>query len=236
MSDFMFRFKSLFMSRSQVIYLFSIFMECTVFGALSGAIAFYDIGLGTRYYSFSLFINCIISCLYCWFSTDMKKKKWFFMHYKAIDLWETIFFTLSNTVFLIIYIVGNYDPHSNIQRLCKLFFYEGIFYKIVNTFISTIIPSIGDVYEQSLYKNQIDYQNHSRAEGLMSCFGAAAGAAISWMVGDFFKYHPKIIFLTAYINWIEFYCRWQFYFNKENYAIIKRNFAKDCGEWRRNRK
>ena len=217
MNDFMFRFKSLFMSRSQVIYLFSIFIGCTVFGALSGAIAFYDIGLGTRYYSFSLFINCIISCLYCWFSADMKKKRWIFMHYKAIDLGETIFFTLSNTVFLIIYI-------------------EGIFYKIVSTFISTIIPSIGDVYEQSLYKNQIDYQNHSRAEGLMSCFGAAAGAAISWMVGDFFKYHPKIIFLTAYINWIEFYCRWQFYFNKENYAIIKRNFAKDCGEWRRNRK
>ena len=235
MDEIKFRLKSLFMSKSQIIYLISIFVSCALWGSFGGAFAFYDIGLGTKYYSFSIFINCLITCLYCWFSTDMKKKKWIFIHYRQIDLIETIFFNLSETTFLLIYVFGKYDPYSDITRVCFLFFYQGIFYKIVRTFLSVILPGIGDVYEQSLYKNQIDYQNHSRAENIMSCFGAAAGALISWLVGDFFKYRPWLTFLCTYADWYFMWSRWQFYFNKENYSIIKRNFAKDCGDWRRER-
>ena len=115
-------------------------------------------------------------------------------------------------------------------ELLKLFFYWNVFYRIVNMLISTIIPSIGDVFEQSLYKNQIDYQNHSNAENLACCFGNALGALACFAVGDFIKWHPWLIFTLVFLDWLSFWSRWQFYFNKSNFAIIKRNFAKDSGE------
>ena len=96
-----------------------------------------------------------------------------------------------------------------------------------------IIPSIGDVFEQSLYKNQIDYQNHSNAERLMSNVGAVLGALSALTVGDFFKEHVWLIFFATVFDWIGLWGRWQFYYNKQNFAIIVRNFAHDSNEWRR---
>lgn len=96
-----------------------------------------------------------------------------------------------------------------------------------------IIPSIGDVFEQSLYKNQIDYQNHSNAERLMSNVGAVIGALSALAVGDFFKEHVWLIFFATVFDWIGLWGRWQFYYNKQNFAIIVRNFAHESNEWRR---
>lgn len=68
-------------------------------------------------------------------------------------------------------------------------------HRVINGIVSIVIPSIGNVFEQSLYKNQIDYQNHSNAENLMSCFGAAIGAGLCFVVGDFFQESPLFDFL-----------------------------------------
>jgi len=34
-------------------------------------------------------------------------------------------------------------------------------------------------------------------------------------------------------DWIGLWGRWQFYYNKQNFAIIVRNFAHESNEWRR---
>lgn len=221
------------MSKSQIIYLINLFVNCLVGGSCEATWAFQQNALGTRVYSITLILGCVIGCVYAIFSTDMKKKRWIFRHFKAIDICETVFFTLTEFSFLIIYFAMGYDPYNDMTRVLWLFFYWSMFYKFVNAVISTILPGIGDVYEQSLYKNQIDYQNHSNAERLMCCFGATFGALFSFLIGDFIKFHPWLIFTLVLLDWLGLYARWQFYFNKENFAIIKRNFAKDSGEWRR---
>lgn len=233
MDDIKTRLKAMFMSRTQSIYLVNLFIECVVGGAFEATWAFQQNALGTRVYSTTMILSCIIGCIYAYMSTDVKKKRWIFRHFKVIDIGETIFFTCTELTFLTIYIVGGYDPIKDMNRVLWLFFYWTMFYRFVTAIICTILPGIGDVYEQSLYKNQIDYQNHSNAEQLMCSTGAIFGAFISLMIGDFIKYHPWLIFTLVIMDWVGLWSRWQFYFNKENYAIIKRNFAKDAGNWKR---
>lgn len=215
MKDLKARLKAMFMSRTQIIYLINLFVQCSVGGAFEATWAFQQNALGTRVYSITLVLGCIIGCIYAIMSTDMKKKRWIFKHFKAIDIGETIFFTLTELTFLTIYIIGRYDPFNDMTRVLWLFFYWTMFYKFVNAIICTILPSIGDVYEQSLYKNQIDYQNHSNAERLMCCFGAALGAWFSFLIGDFIKFHPWLIFTLVVMDWIGLWSRWQFYFIEE---------------------
>lgn len=226
----------MFMSKEQIIYLIFLFVQCVVYGGFSATFAYQDIGLGTRFYSINLILGCVFGCIYAFVGTDYKKKKWVFRHFKCIDLTETILVTLVDSAFLIIYFAGKFDPIVDEHRVLQLFFAYNVFWKLVWSIIQSIIPNIGDVFEQSLYKNQLDYQNHSHAETLMACFGSALGAIVSFAVGDFFRFHPWMIFLLAWMEWYSLWSRWQFYYNKKNYAIIKRNFAKDCGEWRRKNK
>ena len=157
-------------------------------------------------------------------------KKWVFIHYRIIDLCESIFLTLTEVGFATYYFVNGFNLLVNEKPILSLFFFWSIFYRVINGIVSIVIPSIGDVFEQSLYKNQIDYQNHSNAENLMSCFGAAIGAGLCFLAGDFFKNHPYLIFFLVIFDWIGLWSRWQFYFKPNNYSIIKRNFAKDVGE------
>ena len=99
--------------------------------------------------------------------------------------------------------------------------------------VQTILPAIGDVFEQSLYKNQIDYQNHSNAERLVCNLGAVIGATLAFAVGDFFKDRPYLIFCLIFIDWLCLWSRWQFYFKPSNWIIIKANFAKDYMKWKK---
>lgn len=220
------------MSREQVIYLINMAVQCAVWGMFSATLAFLDIGLGARYYSATLILSCLISCVYAYISADIKKKKWVFKHFKAIDLGETIFFTITETTFFVVYKVGKFDAIADMPRVLKLFFVWTVFYQIVRALISLILPGIGDVFEQSLYKNQIDYQNHSNAERLMSNGGAVLGAVLSFAVGDYFKFHPYWVFAMQAMDWIDLWARWQFYYKKNNSEIIKKNFAKDCVKWK----
>lgn len=224
------RINQLFMSREQVIYLFFLFFNCIAYGAFSATYAYYEIGLGTRFYSFLISLGCIIGVVHAFIAADIKKKRWVFCHYKIIDLGESIFFTCTEMGFLIYYLANNLNPLIDEKPIFYLFFFYFIFYRIVNAIISVVIPGIGDVFEQSLYPNQIDYQNHSNAESMMSCFGAALGAGASFLIGDYFKNHPYYVFLLVFVDWIGLWSRWQFYFKPSNYSIIKRNFAKDSGE------
>lgn len=237
------RLSAMFMDRHQIIYLISIFINCIVMGGFAATFTFQQIGLGTQIYSINLILGCIAGCVYAFISTDMKKKKWVFCHFKAIDVGETVLFTLTESVFMFLYFFVCKFPfvipaldEPLMDKVLWLFFGWNMFYRITNTIITSIIPGIGDVYEQSLYKNQLDYQNHSNAEMLMDCFGAALGAGVSFLVGDFIKFHPWLIFTLVILDWYTLWSRWQFYFNKKNYAIIKRNFAKDFGDYRRKNK
>lgn len=230
------RLKAMFMSKEQILYLINIFISCIIYGGFSATLAYQQIGLGTRFYSLNLILGCLIGCIYAFVSADNKKKRWVFCHYKAIDIIETVFCTTVDMVFLLIYFLGDFNPYVDETRVLKLFFGYNMFWRIIWAVVQSIIPGIGNVYEQSLYKNQIDYQNHSNAEMLMDCFGAAFGALLSFIVGDYIRWHPYLIFLLVWLDWYGLWSRWQFYFNKKNYAIIKRNFAKDSGEWRRKQK
>lgn len=234
--DFKTRIKAMFMSRTQINYLINIFISSAIYGGFAATFTYQQIGLGTRFYSVNLVLGCIIGCIHAYMSADMRKKRWIFRHFRCIDLGETLFFTLTEVSFASIYFIGKFNPTENEVRVLQLFFCWNIFYRIVGSIINMIIPSIGDVFEQSLYKNQIDYQNHSNAENLMGCFGAAGGALLSLAIGDFIKWHPWLIFTLIILDWYGLWSRWQFYYNKENYSIIKRNFAKDSGEWKRKNK
>lgn len=224
------RFKQLFMSKEQTIYLVFLFLSCVIYGTFAATYTHYEIAKGSRYYSSLLSIGCIVGVIHAYIATDIKKKKWVFRHYKAIDLGESIFFTCTEAGFLTYYIVNELNPIITPERVENLFFFYFVFYRIIHAIISVVIPSIGDVFEQSLYKNQIDYQNHSNAENMMCCFGAAIGAGGCWIVGDYFIENPYWIFCMILFDWIGLWSRWQFYFKPSNYSIIKRNFAKDCGE------
>lgn len=224
------RLNQLFMSKEQIIYLIFLFVDCVIYGMFAATFTYYQIGLGTRFYSLIVCTGCIVGVIHAFVSADVKKKRWVFKHYRIIDLCESIFFTITEMGFLTYYFVNNLNPLVDEVPVLNLFFFWSIFYRIVNGIVSIVIPSIGDVFEQSLYKNQIDYQNHSNAENLMACFGAALGAGLCFIVGDFFKEHPYFIFFLVIFDWIGLWSRWQFYFKPSNFEIIKRNFAKDCGE------
>lgn len=223
------------MSREQFIYLLFIMLDLIIGGAISPTLVSLDIGLGRRVYSVQIIVSCIIGVVYSIVSTDLRKKKWVFKHFRAIDLGETIFYTLFDAVFILIYFIGQYNPNKNWERTCKLFFSYNLLLKVVRAIITIILPSIGNVFEQSLYKNQIDYQNHSNAEVLVANFGCLLGAGAAFLVGDMLKDNLWIIFILVINDWLGLWSRWQFYFKKENYDIIKRNFAKDCGEWKLNK-
>ena len=225
------RLNAMFMSREQIIYLISVFVSCVIYGGFSATWAWQAIGLGSRFYSITLILGCIIGCIYSFVSADYKKKKWVFRHYKAIDICESLMVTIGDGTFLLIYFLCGFDPAVDETRVLRLFFAYQIVWKIIWAVIRSIIPGIGDIYEQSLYKNQLDYQNHSNAENLMDCFGAALGAFVCFIVGDFINKHPWLCFCLVFLDWYSLWSRWQFYFKKENYAIIKKNFAKDCYEW-----
>ena len=224
------RLKQLFMSKEQVIYLLFLFLNCVVYGAFASTFTHYEIAKGSRYYSSLLMIGCIVGVVHAYIASDVKKKRWVFKHFRAIDLGESIFYTCTELGFFCYYMFNGLSPATSPDRVENLFFFYFVFYRIVSAIISVVIPSIGDVFEQSLYKNQIDYQNHSNAENMMSCFGAALGAAGCWIVGDYFIKRPYFIFGMVLFDWIGLWSRWQFYFKPSNYSIIKRNFAKDSGE------
>lgn len=227
------RLKALFMSKEQIIYLIVDFFTLVIYGMLTPTFIQLDIGLGSRWYSIQLIASCIIGCIYAYVATDLKKKRWVFIHYKQIDFCETLFFSSFEILFLIIYIIGQYNPNENWLRVCKLFFFHDFILKIVRMIVQTILPAIGDVFEQSLYKNQIDYQNHSNAERLVCNFGAVIGAALAFAVGDFFKDRPYLIFCLIFIDWLCLWSRWQFYFKPSNWVVIKANFAKDYMKWKK---
>lgn len=227
------RLKDLFMSKEQTIYLVFLFFNCIIYGAFSATFAYYEIGLGARFYSILMILGCVVGVIHCYVATDMNKKIWVFRHYKAIDIGESIFYTITQIGFLCFYFWKGMDPTINEKPVLQLFFFYSIFYRIISSILSIVIPSIGNVFEQSLYKNQIDYQNHSNAEGLMASFGAAFGALASFLVGDFFKNRPYLIFTLIVFDWVGLWTRWQFYFKPSNYEIIKRNFARDCAEKKR---
>lgn len=224
------RLNQLFMSKEQTIYLLFLFVESVVYGMFAATFTYYQIGLGSRFYSLIISAGCIVGCIHAFVSADIKKKKWVFIHYRIIDLCESIFLTLTEVGFATYYFVNGFNPLVNEKPILSLFFFWSIFYRVINGIVSIVIPSIGDVFQQSLYKNQIDYQNHSNAENLMSCFGAAIGSGLCFVAGDFFKNHPYLIFFLVIFDWIGLWSRWQFYFKPDNYSIIKRNFAKDVGE------
>lgn len=224
------RINQLFMSREQTIYLLFLFVDCVVYGSFAATFTYYQIGLGTRFYSLIVSTGCIVGVVHAFVSADVRKKRWVFKHYRAIDLCESVFYTLTEAGFLAYYLMNGLNPLADERPVLKLIFFWSIFYRVVNSVVSVVIPSIGDVYEQSLYKNQIDYQNHSNAENLMCCFGTALGAGACFLAGDFFKDRPYCIFLLVVFDWVGMWSRWQFYFKPSNYAIIKRNFAKDSGE------
>lgn len=231
------RLKQLFMSKEQTIYLLFLFLNCVIYGAFTATYAHYEVAKGPRYYSSLVAIGCIVGVIHAYIATDIVKKKWVFKHYKLIDLGKSIFYTLIEMGFLIYYFSNELNPITSPRRVENMFFFYFIFYRIINAIISVIIPSVGDVFEQSLYKNQIDYQNHSNAENMMCCLGAALGAIVCWIVGDFFIKRPYWIFCIVLFDWVGLWSRWQFYFKPENYDIIKRNFARDVFEkLRKNRK
>lgn len=224
--------RAMIMSREQLIYLLFVMLDLIIGGAVSPTWASLNIGLGYRFYSVQMIVSCVIGMIYAVVSSDVQKKRWVFKHYKAIDLGETIFYTLFDAVFLVIYIAGCYNPNEDWNRVCKLFFSYSLLFQIARAIVQVILPGIGNVFEQSLYKNQIDYQNHSNAETLMANFGCLLGAAAAFLVGDTLKNHLWIVFALVINDWLGLWSRWQFYFNKKNYDIIKRNFAKDCAKWR----
>ena len=164
------RLKQLFMSREQIIYLLFLFVNCIAYGMFTATFTYYEIGLGTRFYSLIICTGCIVGVIHAFVSADVKKKRWVFCHYKAIDLGESIFYTCTELGFAAYYFANNLNPLVDEVPVLNLFFFWSIFYRVVNGIVSVVIPSIGDVFEQSLYKNQIDYQNHSNAENLMCCF------------------------------------------------------------------
>lgn len=230
------RLRKLFMSKEQTIYLLTNFLGAIIYGSFGATWAFHENGLGTRVYSAITIIGCLCGFVYCWVSADLEKKKWVFCHYRIIDMAESIVLTLGDIVFLIVYFALGFGLKIDDEIMPKVlwfFLVYSVFWRILWTIVTAIIPGVGNVFEQSLYKNQIDYQNHTNAEGLVSSIGALIGAAISLYVGDFFKYRPWITLCLFAWDWISLWSRWQFYFKKENYSIIKRNFAKDCGEQRR---
>lgn len=230
------RLRAMFMSKEQIIYLITNFFSCIVYGAFGATWAFHNNGLGTRVYSIMTIVGCLCSMVYCWVSADINKKRWVFRHYKGIDIGESLVLTIGDVVFLIIYFClgfGFVITDQIMPDVLWFFFYYSLFWRIFWVIIQSLIPGVGDVFEQSLYKNQIDYQNHTNAEGLVNTFGMAIGAVASFAVGDYFKYRPWLTMCLFAMDWVSLWARWQFYFKKENFAIIKRNFAKDCGEQRR---
>ena len=94
------RFKQLFMSKEQTIYLVFLFLSCVIYGTFAATYTHYEIAKGSRYYSSLLSIGCIVGVIHAYIATDIKKKKWVFRHYKAIDLGESIFFTCTEAGFL----------------------------------------------------------------------------------------------------------------------------------------
>lgn len=227
------RIHALFMSRQQTVYLFTLMLNCVIYGMLMPTFLMLDIGLGSRVYSIQLIVSCLIGLVSAYIASDVNKKRWVFCHFKAIDISKTLFFTVVELSFFLAYMIGKYDPTVDWEGVCRLFFVHDLLLRIVRFITEMIIPSIGDVFEQSLYKNQIDYQNHSNAERLMSNVGAVIGALSALAVGDFFKEHVWLIFFVTVFDWIGLWGRWQFYYNKQNFAIIVRNFAHESNEWRR---
>lgn len=98
------------MSKEQLIYLLFLLLDLIIGGAVSPTLVSVSIGLGNRVYSVQLIVSCIIGVIYSIASTNLRKKKWMFYHYKAIDLSETAFYSLFNFAFLLIYFLGRYNP------------------------------------------------------------------------------------------------------------------------------
>ena len=151
------RLNQLFMSKEQIIYLIFLFVDCVIYGMFAATFTYYQIGLGTRFYSLIVCTGCIVGVIHAFVSADVKKKRWVFIHFRAIDLGESIFYTCTELGFFCYYMFNKLSPVTSPDKVENLFFFYFVFYRIVSAIISVIIPSLGDVFEQSLYKNQIDY-------------------------------------------------------------------------------
>ena len=51
------RIHALFMSRQQTVYLFTLMLNCVIYGMLMPTFLMLDIGLGSRVYSIQLIVN-----------------------------------------------------------------------------------------------------------------------------------------------------------------------------------
>ena len=121
------RLNQLFMSKEQTIYLLFLFVESVVYGMFAATFTYYQIGLGSRFYSLIISTGCIVGCIHAFISADIKKKKWVFIHYRIIDLCESIFFTLTEAVFATYYFVNGFNPLVNEKPILSLGFFWSIF-------------------------------------------------------------------------------------------------------------
>ena len=84
------RIHALFMSRQQTVYLFTLMLNCVIYGMLMPTFLMLDIGLGSRVYSIQLIVSCLIGLVSAYIASDVNKKRWVFCHFKVIDISETL--------------------------------------------------------------------------------------------------------------------------------------------------
>lgn len=68
------RLKQLFMSREQIIYLLFLFANCIANGMFTATFTYYEIGLGTKFYSLIICTGCIVGVIHAFVSADVKKR------------------------------------------------------------------------------------------------------------------------------------------------------------------
>ena len=132
------RINQLFMSREQTIYLLFLFIDCVVYGSFAATFTYYQIGLGTRFYSLIVSTGCIVGVVHAFVSADVRKKRWVFKHYRAIDLCESVFYTFTEAGFLAYYLMNGLNPLTDEKPVLKLIFFWSIFYRVVNSVVSVL--------------------------------------------------------------------------------------------------
>ena len=140
------RLNQLFMSKEQVIYLLFLFVESVVYGMFAATFTYYQIGLGSRFYSLIISVGCIVGCIHAFVSADIKKKKWVFIHYRIIDLCESVFFTLTEAGFAIYYFVNGFNPLVNEKPILSLFFFTRLSESTISSSFSANLPWVSLEY------------------------------------------------------------------------------------------
>lgn len=222
-------FKIRFLRKNEMLSMFITLIVAFIYCSLAGADMVFFLGRedGERRMAISSLIPLLLQILTSMLANNVELKKVMFKKYLKFDIIETLLYELITLgVVVILFDVTDFE------QTCKIWFRYSIVCRVLRSVVSVFFPRIQGVFVDSLFSDQLERQNHYNNSEIFYCIGALAGLGLGLYLGNWFRDHV-ILILLCYIlaDCLSLYSNYKFFYNKENFNIIKHNFARSCAKW-----